>query len=90
MHTIETAGFFARAYHAFVPTFGEWGYALVAKNEFAVPTHVIDGLRSVTNETVASMFALSPDMSEIAAEPNRLNNQILVRYYEEEWRRWMK
>ena len=90
VHTIETAGFFTRAYHAFVPTFGEWGYALVAKNSFEVPTHVLGGLRSVTDENVASMFALSPDMSEVAAEPNRLNNQILVRTYEEEWRRWMK
>jgi spermidine synthase len=31
---------------------------------------------------------LGPDMAPVDAEVNRLNNQSLVRYYEEEWRRW--
>ncbi len=90
VHTIRKAGFFARAYHAFVPTFGEWGFTLAAVRDFDVPTHVPPGLRSLTDATVASLFALTPDMSEVDAEPNRLNNQALVRTYEEEWRRWIK
>jgi spermidine synthase len=28
------------------------------------------------------------DMGPLPAEVNRLNNQVLVHYYEEEWRRW--
>jgi spermidine synthase len=29
-----------------------------------------------------------PDMGPLPVEVNRLNNQVLVHYYEEEWSRW--
>jgi spermidine synthase len=29
-------------------------------------------------------------MSAVPVEVNRLNNQMLVRYYEEEWQRWAR
>ena len=38
--------------------------------------------------TLASLFVLGPDMARVEAEVNRLDNQALVRYYEDEWRRW--
>ena len=33
------------------------------------------------------MFAFSPDMARVPVEVNRVNNQILVRYFEEEWKK---
>ena len=33
------------------------------------------------------LFEFSTDMQRVAVEPNRLNTQVLVRYYEEEWAR---
>jgi spermidine synthase len=33
------------------------------------------------------MFLFPKDMDRVPAEVNRLNNQILVRYFEREWRR---
>jgi len=33
------------------------------------------------------MFVFPKDMERVPAEVNRLNNQILVRYFEREWRR---
>jgi spermidine synthase len=53
-----------------------------------VPTEALPGLRSVDDRTLPTLFALSPDMSRIDAEVNRLDNQVLVQYYEGEWRRW--
>ena len=38
--------------------------------------------------TLASMFVISPDMASVPVEINRLDNQMLVRYYEEEWKKW--
>jgi len=32
------------------------------------------------------MFQFPNDMRPLPAEPNRLNDQVLVRYYEREWR----
>jgi spermidine synthase len=86
--TLEAAGFRVRPYHALVPSFGEWGFALAALRPFDPPRAVIPGLRYLDPDTLASLFILGPDMAPVPTEVNRLNNQALVRYYEEEWRRW--
>ena len=86
--TLEAAGFQVRPYHALVPSFGEWGFALAALRPFEVPAVPLAGLRYLDAPTLASLFVLGPDMAPVEAEVNRLNNQALVRYYEEEWRRW--
>jgi spermidine synthase len=90
VRSIEAAGFAARPYHALVPSFGEWGFVLAGREELPLPSHVPSGLRYLTDGTVASLFDIAPDMSSVPVEVNRLNNQILVRYYEEEWQRWAR
>jgi spermidine synthase len=90
VRSIEAAGFVARPYHALVPSFGEWGYVLAGKEALPVPSHVPPGLRYLTDTSVASLFDLAPDMGAVPVEVNRLNNQMLVRYYEEEWQRWAR
>jgi spermidine synthase len=86
--TLEAAGFQVRPYHALVPSFGEWGFALAALRPFEPPTQPLAGLKYLDAPTLASLFVLGPDMAPLEADVNRLNNQALVRYYEEEWRRW--
>jgi spermidine synthase len=90
VRSIEAAGFVARPYHALVPSFGEWGFVLAAREELPLPSHVPPNLRYLTDATVASLFDLAPDMSSVPVEVNRLNNQMLVRYYEDEWSRWAR
>jgi spermidine synthase len=90
VRSIEAAGFVARPYHALVPSFGEWGYVLAGRGALPLPAHVPSGLKYLTDATVASLFDLAPDMSAVPVEVNRLNNQMLVRYYEEEWQRWAR
>ena len=90
VRSIEAAGFTARPYHALVPSFGEWGFVLAGRGAVALPSHVPDGLKYLTDATVASLFDIAPDMSSVPVEVNRLNNQMLVRYYEEEWQRWAR
>ena len=86
--TMESAGFHVRPYHALVPSFGEWGYALATLSPAPVPAAVIPGLKYLDAPTLASLFVLGPDMARVETEVNRLDNQALVRYYEDEWRRW--
>ena len=87
-HTLESAGFQVRPYHALVPSFGEWGFVLAALRKVDPPTTVLPGLRYLDVPTLAAMFVLGPDMAPVETEINRLDNQALVRYYEAEWRRW--
>lgn len=75
----------ATAYHTYVPSFGEWGYCLVSD----IPInnkiyHRLNGLRYYDyNFNQLSYF--SKDMKADNVEINRLDNQILVRYFDEEW-----
>ncbi|MHB8797345.1 MAG: polyamine aminopropyltransferase [Thermoanaerobaculia bacterium] len=86
--TIEASGFQTRPYHATVPSFGEWGYVLAAPRPFEVPARLIPGLRFLSDETLAAMFSFGPDMARWEAPVNRLHDQVLVRTYESEWRKF--
>jgi spermidine synthase len=88
VRTLEAAGLRARPYHAFVPSFGEWGYVLAAPAPLEIPTHTLPGLRYLTDALLPTLFVFSADMAPLPAEVNRLNNQVLVQYYEREWRRY--
>ncbi len=37
---------------------------------------------------MASMFRFPADMAPVDVDINQLDDQMLVRYYESEWRRW--
>jgi len=86
VQTIGAAGFKTHPYHAYVPSFGEWGYVLGAMNTYEPPLTLPEGLRFLTVENVAQLFQFPRDMQQVEAEVNRLNDQILVRYYDREWK----
>ena len=44
------------------------------------------GLRFLSTTNVGELFIFPVDMQPVPAEPNRLNDQVLVRYYEQEWK----
>lgn len=88
--TMAAAGFETRAYHAAVPSFGEWGFLLGGLLPFDAPTalRVRSDLRFLSDSALAAAFVFPIDM---AAEPvgvNRLDNQRLVQIYQEEWSQW--
>ncbi|MCC6136605.1 MAG: polyamine aminopropyltransferase [Candidatus Contendobacter sp.] len=86
VRTLESVGLTVTPYHAYVPAFGEWGFTLATRQPWQAPDHYPPGLRFLTTETTPALFQFPPDMGPVDAEINRLNNQILVRYYEQEWR----
>jgi spermidine synthase len=88
VRTMESAGLSVRPYHAFVPSFGEWGFVLASRRALAVPATAPPGLRYLDDASMASLFVLTPDMGPVDVEVNRLDNQSLVHYYEAEWRKW--
>ena len=87
--TLEAAGFHVRAYHVPVPSFGEWGFMLAREWPFEVPTALPRvELKYLTPELLPTLFVFSADMARVPTEVNRLDNQVLVQYYEAEWKRW--
>jgi spermidine synthase len=86
--TLRASGFAVRPYHANVPSFGEWGFVLARTQPFPIPAVTPPDSRYLDAGVMSSLFVFSPDMQEIPVEANRLDNQLLVRYYEEEWKHW--
>jgi spermidine synthase len=85
--TLEAAGWKTAPYHALVPSFGEWGYILAGKRDYRPPQAIPVTTRFVTPDALPALFHFPADMARVAAEPNRLDNQNLVRVFEREWGR---
>ena len=79
----------------FVPSFGEWGYVLARAHESSqhplVPTKLpasTGTFKYLDDATLRQLFVLGRDMEAVDVEINRLDNQVLVHYYEAEWKRF--
>lgn len=87
--TLESAGYAVRPYHVSVPSFGVWGFALASCSGSAPnPTALADlesPLRFLNDQVLPTLFELPVDIQRVETETNQLNNQILVRYYDQEW-----
>ncbi|HYH15243.1 MAG TPA: polyamine aminopropyltransferase, partial [Flavisolibacter sp.] len=89
--TIQTVGLQTKAYHNYVPSFGEWGYILVMQQKPPVFFNAFpEGLKFINHQVAQQMLVFPEDMrTQKPIEPNRLNNQVLVNYFEEEWSHYL-
>lgn len=83
--TLQEVGLLTKPYHVYVPSFGEWGFILASKHPHKLTTNYLPGLKFVTPQMQQQMLQFPPDMARVETDVNRLNNQVLVRYFEEEW-----
>ncbi len=92
LRTMEAAGFQVRPYHTAMPSFGVWGFALARTTPFEIPQEIPPALQEqllyLNRPGMAALFDIPRDLQPIDVEINLLNNQMLVHYYEEEWRKW--
>ena len=88
VRTLEASGFSVRPYHAAVPSFGVWGFALARVEPFPIPTELTEGTRYLSAELLPGMFVFPPDLRPVPVDVNRLDNQVLVRYHDAEWGRY--
>jgi hypothetical protein len=84
VHHDRVGGPAHRAYHAHVPSFGEWGFVIASRRPWRLPD-AAEGLRFLTAGTLPLLFDFPRDMARVPAEVNRLSNQVLVHTYEREW-----
>lgn len=84
-NTIAKAGFEVRPYHAFVPSFGEWGFCLAGKELPAtfLPNPV--PVRFFDDQTLADSFDFPKDMSRVEVGVNEIFDQQIVRYFRWDW-----
>lgn len=89
VRTMERAGFQTRPYHALVPSFGEWGFALASTSP--VPEHPVRTHTGRFYETSwdERLFRFPRDIRPPGGlEPNTLIRPVIVEHFRRDWRRW--
>ncbi|ABF39116.1 Spermine synthase [Candidatus Koribacter versatilis Ellin345] len=84
--TLKQTGLKTYPYHVYVPSFGEWGFVLAGTHEYEAPTSLPQGLRFVSTATLPTLFQFPPDMAPMNVPANHLNDQVLVRMYDNDWK----
>lgn len=87
--TLQSTGFATAPYHVLVPSFGEWGFILASLAPLREQPRLPEGLRFLETGSLAGLFEFPPDMARVQTDVNRLNNQVLVRYFESEWSQYV-
>ena len=85
--TLREVGFSTYPFHAYVPSFGEWGFMLASPHPtYKYPQQYKLPMRYLNADTTREMFSFPPDMPRLPMPPNRLNTQSLVHEFERDWR----
>ncbi|KPJ95844.1 MAG: hypothetical protein AMJ53_01910 [Gammaproteobacteria bacterium SG8_11] len=78
-------------YHAYVPTFGEWGFVMAS---FArVNTEKMDitvATRYLNKDIFENMREFPQDMARVDVIANTIDTHKLVHYYESGWNKWFR
>lgn len=75
------------SYHTYLPSFGEWGFAMSSDKLDLLNSPILrkaDSLRYY-DFNLKNLAYFPKDMKRDNIEINQIYNQILVRYFEEEW-----
>ena len=89
--TLKEAGFRTWPFHVYVPSFGEWGFVLASRDgAFVPPTRYGLPMRYLDADTTREMFRFPADLPRPVVEANRLDNQSLVRYFDEDWHQFIR
>jgi spermidine synthase len=79
-------------YHAYVPSFGDWGFVMASRREIDPKKLTLSKgiqFKYLTDELLPTLFAFPKDSAPgLDMRPNRLDNQVLVKYYRQGWRRF--
>lgn len=91
--TLKAAGFAPTPYHAYVPTFGDWGWMLCrvgttapSLSQMRLPPTL--NLRFLSSAAPLSLTAFDADTSRVPVEASRLDRLPILNYYERGVRQW--
>ena len=76
-------------YHAYVPSFGDWGFAMVSLRPLGEARELPGGLRYYRPELWAAMTTFDGDTGPVDVAANSILSHPLVGYYEAGWGAWM-
>ncbi|MFY7899748.1 MAG: polyamine aminopropyltransferase [Chitinophagaceae bacterium] len=89
--TLKSVGFITTPYHNYVPSFGEWGYVMASHKPYQIPQKFPITTKYLSPNVMLQMLQFPEDMkAHESLAINKLNNQALVNYFEEEWGKYLE
>lgn len=91
--TLKASGFSKLyPYHAYVPSFGDWGFLLASSHEIQPENFQSDlSCRYLDSTVVEKMFYFEKDIDNPGnLSVNRLDQPVLLTYFLEDWEKWRK
>jgi spermidine synthase len=87
--TMKSTGLNTKAYHTYVPSFGEWGFVLASKFPIHFESYEPRGdLKYMNKEVLSRMEVFEKDIAQVDVEANKLSTHRLIEYYNEGWDIW--
>lgn len=87
--SMRRAGFQVRPLHAYVPSFGDWGFCLGADRQLSLTgVQLPTGLRYLTPDLAPSLAIFEADSAEVPVEVSTVDHPRILRYYHDEAQRW--
>jgi len=87
--TLRASGLSTAPYHAYVPSFGDWGFVLAAHHELdpsrvtmTVPTRFLD------DRSARGLFTFERDLRRGPTGPSTLDQPLVLGYYLAGWQHW--
>ncbi|MBI3505165.1 MAG: polyamine aminopropyltransferase [Proteobacteria bacterium] len=89
VRTMETAGLKTAPYHAYVPSFGDWGFVLASARALPKDKPALKiATRFLNEDLLARMFTWSKDDAPVPVEPSTMDKPSILRYYLRGWKQW--
>jgi spermidine synthase len=77
------------SYHADVPSFGDWGFLMLARRPVsAASLSVSVPARFLRDDVMRAMFVFGSDIAELPSSVNRLDDPVLYRLHKRGWERF--
>lgn len=87
--TMKSTKLYAKAYHTYVPSFGEWGFVMASKlpihfESYAPKEH----LKYLNKDVLKRMEIFGKDIEHLKVDSNKLSTHKLIEYYDAGWKIW--
>jgi spermidine synthase len=89
VESVRKAGFDVKPIHAYVPSFGDWGFVLSAERPLRLDRLKLPpGLRYLTGEVPRTLEVFDGDTAAVPVEVSTIDHPRILRYYLDSSRKW--
>ncbi|CAA6820341.1 MAG: Spermidine synthase (EC [uncultured Sulfurovum sp.] len=87
--TMVSTNLQTKAYHTYIPSFGEWGFVIASKFPIHFEKYTPKAnLKYLNKEVLRRMEIFGKDISPLKVDANKLSDHKLIEYYNEGWDVW--